>query len=187
MTPGYSRGSVPLLEQLANNARATLTRMAHGGLHVSAGLVAVGNEIAFRLHIANTRHDLADALAAHAIGLALAAADPDSFDVTVSNATRLRIFPPSWDASSLPVEVIQEEIATLRADASALGLALYLGENTLTGIPESVSIHLAQNDDLAFSSHVAMLAGLSSRETHPATFERACAIELERLSGADGA
>lgn len=185
MPPGYARGSVPLLEKMADNAATVLTRIAASRLQVSAGLAAIGDQTALRVHIATSRFDLAEALAAHAIGLYIAGADPDGFEVAVSNAMSWRVIPPTWEASSLPVEAIQEAVTILRADASAAGLALYLGENTLRGVPDSVTLHLAPSDDLAFSSHVAILVGLSTRDADPATFERACARELTRLNEAD--
>jgi hypothetical protein len=186
MTSGSRPVLTPDLQTVADTVKTVLSRLAKARLHVSAGAVAIGEQTVFRAHVATSRFDLAEALGAHAVGLDFANEDPQGFDVTVSNAMRLRALPPTWEASSLPVEEIQEALTILRQDASAAGMALYLGENTLRGIPDSVSFHLAGSDDLAFSSHVAMLIGLSARETDPAPFERACSHALARLNRADG-
>ncbi|MGF6440574.1 hypothetical protein [Paraburkholderia youngii] len=142
------------------------------GLVVGPAPGNLGGKTLYTIHIAQTRADAILTQTTFFAGLTLAGGSEEMFAATVANAKPLRHAQGYRVASNLPAEAIDAVMEEFRVNLAVRGVALYVGEYAQDGLTDVLVAHLALSEDLAFSSHVALLTGLQWRRQDPHEFEQ---------------
>lgn len=167
---------VPAIEQ-------AIVRLYALGLVIGPVPGNLSGKTVYTIHIALTRADAELTQTTYFAGLTIAGGNEEMFATTVKNAQPLRNAQGYRVASGLPAEAIDAALEELRVNLMVRGVALYVGEYAQDGVPDAIVAHLALTEDLAFSSHVAFLAGLQLRRQDPNEFEQLARAFISQQEG----
>lgn len=181
-TKPYPTGTATLVSA-AEVLEQTILRLSELGLFVSPAAGTVAGQVIYAIHVALNSSDTLLTNAAHFAGQQIANGNPDEFSESVASAARLRKTTDLQFGSALPIEEIECAVREARVNLLLRGLAIYFGEYALDGVPDAGVVHIALSEHCAFSSHVALLAGLQWRRQEPLGFERLARALADQAHG----